>query len=327
MPSAPLPLEAVICNDELDRRPSRAPDRAGERRGLQLLRQELAGTPRRVLQRLAEIALELCSAQSAGVSLLEQDGERRFFRWHAVAGAFAPLLWTTLPRELSPCGAVLECKAPLLMLSPERHFMPLLNISPKVEEVLLIPFAVRGELVGTVWVVSHDANRRFDREDLKLMRKLADFAAQAYTRLSSLSADDVLDLARMHKAGLRPAGLPPKSVQRRVLIVDDNPDAVESLVLLLRALGHEVRGSTSGRDALDIARTLRPDIAFVDVAMPGLSGYDVARELRRTLGPSVRIVAVTGFGDDEVRRRSVEAGFDHLVVKPVGEAFLKSLAG
>lgn len=322
-----MPLDAVICNEELERRPSRAPDREGEKRGLQRLGEALASTPRRVLQSLAEVALELCRAGSAGVSLLEQEGERRFFRWHAVAGSFAPLLWSTLPRELSPCGTVLDRREPLLMVSPERHFTPIAQISPAVAEVLLIPFAVRGRLVGTVWVVAHDASRHFDREDLRLAGRLAEFAATAYECLSSLSSDDVLRLARLRKAGLRSAEPAVRPLQRRVLVVDDNPDSVESLVLLLRNLGHEVRGTSDGRRAIEIAGALRPDIVLLDVAMPGMSGYDVARELRRFLGPEVRIVAVTGFGDEEVRRRIAAAGFDQLVVKPIEIDFLKSLSG
>ena len=89
------------------------------------------------------------------------------------------------------------------MVLPERHFTPLLQISPRVEEALLIPFAVRGELVGTVWVVSHDASRRFDAEDRRLIGKLAEFAGTAYECLSTLSAGDVLHLARLHWAGGR----------------------------------------------------------------------------------------------------------------------------
>jgi len=139
------------------------------------LKRALAGSPRAVLQKLSEVVLELCDAQSAGVSLLEEADGRRFFRWHAAAGRWRELLWATLPRELSPCGAVLE-----------RH------------EALRVPFVVNGATVGTVWVVAHDADRRFDGEDRRVVTELTQFAAAAYERLTSLNADDVLELSRMH---------------------------------------------------------------------------------------------------------------------------------
>jgi GAF domain-containing protein len=231
MDSSPLPVDAVIANEELSRRRPRHHMQEALDEALGTLAAELATSPRQVLQKLAEAALELCDAHSAGVSLVESEGERQFFRWHAVAGKWAPLLWTTLPREFSPCGTVLDRKAAQLMLLPERHFTPLAQVPPKVHEALLVPFEVAGELVGTVWVVSHDAVRRFDSEDRRVVATLADFAAQAYARLSSLSSEDVVQLSRMSAAHPRKEAsrkAPRAAVQKRILVVDDNADFAES---------------------------------------------------------------------------------------------------
>lgn len=163
------------------------------------LQRALAGSPRALLQRLAEVALELCAAHSAGVSLLEEADGRRVFRWHAVAGRWAELVWSTLPRDGSPCGTVLDRRAALLMIDPERHFAPLGQLSPPVVEALLVPFGPEAAPVGTVWVISHEAGRRFDREDRRIVTALTRFAADAYARLRSLSRDHLLDLSRLHR--------------------------------------------------------------------------------------------------------------------------------
>jgi CheY-like chemotaxis protein len=329
MEPSTVPVDAVIANEELSRRRPRRDLATATQVCIDALARELATSPRQVLQKLTDATLQLCQGDSAGVSLLESDGEgesrRQFFRWHAVSGKWAPLLWTTLPREFSPCGTVLDRKGAQLMVDPERYFTPLANVPPKVHEVLLVPFSLGGELVGTVWVVAHDETRRFDREDCQAMSRLAAFAAQAYERLSSLSADDVEQLSRLsiHRLG-KPVRAP---VQKRILVVDDNVDAATSLALVLRTLGHEVFVAHDGRAALADLSRIRPDIALLDIAMPDMSGYELARHMRARLGAGVRIVALTGFGLAEDRARAIEAGFDQHIVKPADPAFLRSLLG
>ena len=108
------------------------------------------------------------------------------------------------------------------------------------------------------------------------------------------------------------------AVPRRVLVVDDNVDAAATLELLLRSLGHETRMAHDGVRALDIAREFRPEVILLDIGMPGLDGYEVARRLRAmNHGQNFRIVAITGWGQDADRTRTKEAGFDVHLVKPV----------
>jgi PAS domain S-box-containing protein len=107
-------------------------------------------------------------------------------------------------------------------------------------------------------------------------------------------------------------------VARRVLVVDDNVDAATTLEVLLRSLGHETRVAHDGLRALEIAREFRPEVILLDIGMPGMDGYEVARRLRAmNHGQTFRIVAITGWGQEADRTRSREAGFDVHLVKPV----------
>jgi CheY-like chemotaxis protein len=103
----------------------------------------------------------------------------------------------------------------------------------------------------------------------------------------------------------------------RVLIVDDNQDGADSLLLLLQAYGVEPRVAYDGESALLAARAFRPDVVLLDIGMPGLDGYEVARRLRRQEGlHDALLVALTGYAGEEDRRRSAEAGFDAHLTKP-----------
>ena len=110
----------------------------------------------------------------------------------------------------------------------------------------------------------------------------------------------------------------PADGRQRVLIVDDNRDAAQSLAMLVELLGNSVTVSFDGRDALVRAAQFQPTVVLLDLSMPGMSGFDVARELRASpgFGP-VRLVALSGRSEDEYRRRSAAAGFDSHLVKPI----------
>jgi two-component system CheB/CheR fusion protein len=120
--------------------------------------------------------------------------------------------------------------------------------------------------------------------------------------------------------GRRPA--PP----RRILVVDDNDDAAESLAHLLALDGHHVRVARDGLTALDAAERLDPDVVLLDIGIPGMDGLEIARHLRSRRGPdALLLVATTGFGQPADRRRTAEAGFDHHLVKPVDPQAVQAL--
>ena len=103
----------------------------------------------------------------------------------------------------------------------------------------------------------------------------------------------------------------------RVLVVDDSPDNVESMALLLRLYGHEAEVALGGPAALRAAQAQQPDAVLLDISMPGLDGYQVARQLRAMFRDKrLLLVALTALGSEEDRRRSEEAGFDLHLVKP-----------
>jgi len=111
---------------------------------------------------------------------------------------------------------------------------------------------------------------------------------------------------------------------RRVLVIEDNEDAREMLRNLLLVLGHEVYEACDGAAGIQEAQRLRPDAALIDIGLPGIDGYEVARRLRTEV-PGARLVAVTGYGQPEDRERALAAGFDEHVVKPVDPEQLQRL--
>ena len=104
--------------------------------------------------------------------------------------------------------------------------------------------------------------------------------------------------------------------ERRVLVVDDNEDAADSLATLLGVMQYQVRVAYDGPEAIEAADEFEPAVALLDIGLPKLSGYDIARHIRRTRGENVLLVAITGWGQEEDRRKAREAGFDHHFTKP-----------
>ena len=181
-------LQSALSTEELNRRPSRPPDYAAENRALMALTREMATSPAGILQKLAETALTLCCAHSAGLSVLEEVDQKKNFHWRAIAGEWASHLNGGTPRDFGPCGAVLDRNVALVFSHPERDFPYFADVRPLLEEGLLIPFYIGGEAAGTIWVVSHNESCRFDAEDLRVMTNLGMFAAAAYQTVLSLNA-------------------------------------------------------------------------------------------------------------------------------------------
>lgn len=117
-----------------------------------------------------------------------------------------------------------------------------------------------------------------------------------------------------------------RTVRRRILVVDDNRDAAISLAMMLKLMGNETQTAHDGLEALDVAATLGPDVVLLDIGMPKLNGYDTAQRLRQQpWGKSLVLVALTGLGQEGDRMRSLEAGFDFHMVKPVDPVALEKL--
>lgn len=114
-------------------------------------------------------------------------------------------------------------------------------------------------------------------------------------------------------------------IGRSILIIEDNADARDALRVLLELEGHAVEAVEEGQQALELARAKDPDIALVDIGLPGIDGYEIARRVRARDARRPVLIALTGYGQPEDRRRATEAGFDEMLVKPVDPTALTEL--
>ena len=118
----------------------------------------------------------------------------------------------------------------------------------------------------------------------------------------------------------------PGLLKRRVLVVDDNQDAATTLALLLKLTGHEAHTRFDGSAGVEAAEDLRPQVIILDISMPGMDGYQACRFIReQPWGRPILLIALSGYGQEDDKRRSREAGFDAHLVKPVDLAALKGL--
>jgi signal transduction histidine kinase len=176
VPDVPIAtLNDVDVRQELESRPRRPPDYEHEHDAFLLLAAALAGGSHDVLQKLAEVALDLCNAHTAGISLLEGDQ----IRWAAVAGVCTSARGAIFPTHEAPSGVCIQRDGTQLMHLPDRCFRSL-YANPRFVEMLLIPFHDRDRAIGTVWIVSHSTERRFDREDERVLRVLAQYASAGW---------------------------------------------------------------------------------------------------------------------------------------------------
>jgi signal transduction histidine kinase len=156
---------------------------------------------------------------------------------------------------------------------------------------------------------------------LTLVRRLVELH-EGTVAASSPGADKgtLVEIRLPLAMGAAPAvaeGPRPVTVKRRILIVEDNADARDALAELLSSEGHTVEVAKNGPQALEVAGTFRPDVALIDIGLPGMDGYEVARRLRALGGPPMHLVALTGYGQPADRQRTREAGFEIHLVKPV----------
>lgn len=173
-------LQTIIATEQLLSRPARVPNYQAENQALHRLARLMVEAPRSLLQTLVHLALDLCQAGSAGVSRLETlpDGDARF-RWVAMAGAYAGNLGQTIPYHSSPCGLCLTSNTLQLYRYPHRYFTNFQETVPLIVEALVVPLQTPDGVLGTIWIASHDEQRQFDQEDVRMITGLANFTAAA----------------------------------------------------------------------------------------------------------------------------------------------------
>lgn len=147
--------------------------------GMRRLANVFAKTPESILQELVEVSIDLCGAESAGITLEEEAiGGGVQFRWIATAGRYGAFVGAVLPHAYSPCGTCLDRGQPQLFRVPKEYLDMIGVAAPPVTDGLLIPWEV-GMIRGTIWVLAHGSYQKFDLEDYRMMRSLSDFAAIA----------------------------------------------------------------------------------------------------------------------------------------------------
>ena len=195
-------LADVVITQQLKQRPSREFDLQDQVNAFRELADHLAKNPDTFLNRLVDLALTLCDADTVGISVEETDGKGEpIFRWVAMAGELKSLVGGSTPRNFSPCGVCVDQNRPLLMDHLDR-FYPYFKDAPlPFVEALLIPWQVSGGPVGTLWIVAHTDRRKFDQQDALLMSGLAAFASVAMRlRHSVLESERGVVAARLVSA-------------------------------------------------------------------------------------------------------------------------------
>jgi PAS domain S-box-containing protein len=199
IPPGTVPLEAILCTEELRRRPRRPPDYEKENRALVALADALVESPFNILQTLAEIILDVTQCDSSGLSLLTKDDGGKRFYWPAIAGEWKRHIGRGTPRDFGPCGDVLDQNRTLLFRHFELRYPYFIPITPAADECLLVPFYIRGKAVGTIWAITHGDRRKFDSEDERIMNTLGQFASLAYQTVESIE-DLKLQIAAREQA-------------------------------------------------------------------------------------------------------------------------------
>jgi signal transduction histidine kinase len=191
-------LSQVIRTNDLPNRPRRTLDGKGSESAWASLAATVAKEPDVALDRIAETALSLCDAESAGVCVLEDGPTGELFRWHGLAGRFSQWRSLTIPRDDSPSEVAMSDGAGQLMVWPVRAFSSIAKFGDPIAELLLVPIAGAAGPVGTLWVVAHNAFRRFTADDLRIATTLANFASGAVQVLqarAAVAADKAKDVS------------------------------------------------------------------------------------------------------------------------------------
>ena len=192
-----ITADELLITEALHKRPARQRDLAREIAAINDLARGMVRRPDALQRSFVELALDLCRAGSAGISMLEEEehGES-LFRWTALAGEFASFIGGTSPRHFSPCGLCLDRDEAILVSRPGRLFEYFNEASAPIIEGLVLPLCdAEGRPVGTIWIVAHHEKRQFDATDVAILEQIAGFFALA-TRMASDVSDAVERLTK-----------------------------------------------------------------------------------------------------------------------------------
>jgi len=247
---APAGFADIDVRSELRSRLPRPRSHYNERRAYAVLATQLRACPADIFRRLAELAIELCAAQSAGITIHDGDS----VRWAASVGALGQCrtLTSVIPNPFVVC---VEQNATQLLRLPDRHF-PSLSVEPRIVEILIVPFLVQEQTSGTISIATHADESRFDRDDERILRTLSDFASSAWQLVkardsaeASKRKDEFLALLGHELRNPLAAVVAALSVVQQEL--PQSPRVKRALDVLARQSGHMKR---LAEDLLDAGR-------------------------------------------------------------------------
>src|SRR5580700_1275679 len=283
--SEPARLEDILITQKLQLRRRRKPNAHAENAALRALARVMATAPHELVDTLLRASLELCSAGTAGLSLMETPSEgEQIFRWTNLAGALDRHVGRTTPRNFSPCGTTLDANAPQLFAYPGRRFQYFNGLELPIVEALVIPVDLGGEILGTIWLVSHDEEVKFDSEDARIMIGLAEFTSCALrlTRLSEKLREAGVEGDKETAANRRTESALRKTQARMEVDIAARAAQLEQLSARLlnlqdeerRRLARELHDSAGQYLAaiqMNLSALLRPNSGFSDEAHARLS--------------------------------------------------------
>ncbi|WP_144159456.1 ATP-binding protein, partial [Paraburkholderia sp. BCC1885] len=257
--------QATAQTDELARRPARPADHAAENSVLLRLARAQSGSREQLLQEIANAALSLCQAGSSGISLIEEVGAHKQFRWLAVAGSCVGLQGKTTAWQECPCRLAVESAAPQLFVRPQDRFASLRFPGVDISEGLVVPIPTELDLVGAIWVMSHTSTRLFDLEDVRLLSDLAISAGAALTTVDARDTGEESErrhsefIAMLGHELRNPMAPIDSAVGAAMKLCADNDKAVEVLTVAQRQMRHL---RTLVDDLLDAARLKHGKLAI-----------------------------------------------------------------
>ncbi|WP_162268344.1 response regulator [Bradyrhizobium manausense] len=259
-------LDDCVITAELARRPCKAPDYEAENRALTALVQDMTAEPRAVLQKCAELAVLLCHADSAGISL--PDRGDRVFRWRAVSGELAAEAGRTVPDDARLSEAVIARDSVVLFREGERLFPGMTGHGPHVYEVLAAPWHARGKPVGALWAMKHTPEGQFDAEDARLLQSLS------HTAAGTFQTTEALDQAEARCMELE------RGIEDRTR---DLSEAQESARKIEARLAQELEGARQLQQVSLELLSNRPELLYEQI-------LDAAMAVMRSQGASMQIL-------------------------------------
>ena len=265
----PVKLEDVLITDQLFLRAQKERDPREEAESLQRLAHVMARRPHKLVETLLEIALRLCGAGTAGISLLEERPDAEpVFRWTHLAGALEGYVGKVGPKDFSPSAICLNLGSPQLFSYPARYFEYFEDVNPPIVETLVFPLPIGDEVQGTLWIVSHDENVKFDSEDVRRMTVLAEFTSCGLHLLESIEAERA---ARKQREAEIEARKQKETLLRQTqsemeAIIDDRTEQLRQLSARLISLQDEERR----RIARELHDSAGQYLAAIEMNLSGL---------------------------------------------------------